>query len=93
MAVPFAAAGGWEEAVRLSLLLCGVNIVYTLRAFTEEKLLSQDPTYVEYGLWMDKHGLLRWIGAVFPRMKYEHRLNKWLANGALKILPASNFQG
>jgi len=92
VSVPFAAAGGWDEALRLSLLLVCVNILYTLRAATEEKLLSQDPTYVAYALWMDKHGWLRWVARIFPFIKYEGRLKKWLASGELKIRPQEYFR-
>lgn len=90
-AVPFAATT-WSEASRLCLLACCVNTIYVLRAFTEERLLSQDPTYVEYGLWMDRHGIFRWVGQIFPWFKYEYRLKRWLKRGDVKILPRSYFQ-
>lgn len=91
VAVPFAGTVSWDESFRLCLLLVCVNIVYTLRSFAEEKLLSQDPTYVAYGLWVDKHGVFNWLGNIFPRLKYENRLKKWLENGELKILPKEHF--
>lgn len=59
------------EAVRNSLLLGGVNMIHFLRAKTEERHLSRDPTYVEYALWMNEHGLLAFLGRWFPLLKYK----------------------
>jgi protein-S-isoprenylcysteine O-methyltransferase Ste14 len=61
----------WLEAIRNSLLLGGVNMVYFLRAKTEERHLSRDPTYVQYALWMNEHGLLAFIGRWFPLLRYK----------------------
>lgn len=83
MYVPFLMGGSWDENLRLSLLFLGVNLVYYLRARTEEKLLSQDPVYIEYGLWMDKHGLFSWVGRLIPHAKYENRLRAWVERGEL----------
>jgi hypothetical protein len=65
---------GWAgvgEALRNSLLLGGVNMIYFLRARTEERHLSRDPTYVEYALWMNEHGLFAFIGRWFPLLRYK----------------------
>jgi protein-S-isoprenylcysteine O-methyltransferase Ste14 len=65
---------GWHgiaEAFRNSLLLGGVNMIYFLRAKTEERHLSRDPTYVQYALWMNDHGLLAFLGRWFPILKYK----------------------
>jgi protein-S-isoprenylcysteine O-methyltransferase Ste14 len=62
---------GATEAIRNSILLGGVNMIYFLRAKTEERHLSRDPTYVEYALWMNEHGLLSFIGRWFPLLKYK----------------------
>lgn len=62
---------GFAEAVRNSLLLGGVNMIYFLRAKTEERHLSRDPTYVEYALWMNEHGLLAFVGRWFPLLRYK----------------------
>jgi protein-S-isoprenylcysteine O-methyltransferase Ste14 len=66
-----AGVSGVLEAVRNSILLGGVNMIYFLRAKTEERHLSRDPTYVEYALWMNEHGLLSFIGRWFPLLKYK----------------------
>ena len=63
--MPFLPAHGWEEAVRQSLMLLIVNMLYFLRARTEERHLSRDPDYVRYACWMNAHGmfcgLTRWL--------------------------------
>jgi hypothetical protein len=61
IAVPFLAEGGWWDGMLRCLMLLGVNALYWLRARTEERHLSADPVYVQYALWMEQHGLLRWL--------------------------------
>lgn len=61
VSIPFAVEGTWDERLRLCLLMLGVNLVYFLRAKTEERHLSCDPTYVEYARWIDEHGIFRWL--------------------------------
>jgi protein-S-isoprenylcysteine O-methyltransferase Ste14 len=57
IAVPFFYEGSPVTAVRGCLLLLGLNGVYALRAWTEERHLAQDPTYRAYQAWIDDHGL------------------------------------
>jgi len=80
VSVPFIALS-WDEALRFSLLLLLVNAVYTIRAYTEERFLSQDPTYVAYARWMDRHGLLRFMARLSPVFSYEWRLARWQRQG------------
>jgi protein-S-isoprenylcysteine O-methyltransferase Ste14 len=61
VSVPFIVSSSAGEAVRHSLLLLLLNIVYILRAKTEERHLSRDPDYVSYANWMEERGLFRWI--------------------------------
>ncbi len=82
VSVPFIALN-WHEAVRLSLLLVCVNLVYTLRAYTEERMLSSDPTYVAYARWMDRHAPLRFLGYYIPIFSYEWRLARWRERGEI----------
>ncbi len=70
LAVPFFSLEGPTEAVRLSLLLLGINTIYILRAKAEEAHLSQDPTYVAYAQWVEEHGKLRWLGRFLPFLRY-----------------------
>jgi protein-S-isoprenylcysteine O-methyltransferase Ste14 len=68
--VPFVVSDGAANAIRRSLLLGGMNLIYFLRARTEERHLSQDPTYVEYALWMNEHGALRLLNRI-PFFRFE----------------------
>ncbi len=69
--IPFIPHTGWQDALRHSLLLGCVNTIYFLRARTEERHLSRDPTYVAYALWMNDHGALRFLGRWIPFFKYK----------------------
>jgi hypothetical protein len=52
-------------------MLALFNFIYFMRARTEERHLSRDPVYVEYALWMNDHGALRFLGRLFPILKYK----------------------
>ncbi len=58
ISVPFVAGAGWSVALQSCVLMLGVNLVYFLRARTEERHLMQDPTYREYAAYMARHGLV-----------------------------------
>ena len=58
LTVPFLSQQGAAEALRLSLLLVGVNVIYYLRARTEERHLARDPVYRDYMAFMERHSLL-----------------------------------
>jgi protein-S-isoprenylcysteine O-methyltransferase Ste14 len=62
--LPFIPNHGWVEAFKNTMGLAGVSTIYFLRARTEERHLSRDPTYVEYALWMNEHGWLRFLNRV-----------------------------
>jgi protein-S-isoprenylcysteine O-methyltransferase Ste14 len=69
---PFVMGGGsFWEAVRRCLLLGCVNFMYFMRARTEERHLSRDPTYVKYALWMNEHGALSFLGRWIPAFRYK----------------------
>ncbi len=70
ISMPFLSQEGWDEAARHCILLVAVNIIYYLRARTEERHLSEDPVYVEYALWIERHGILNWIGRAIPSLRY-----------------------
>ena len=61
IAVPFLAQGGAWDGLSRCLMLLGVNLIYWLRARTEERQLAHDPVYVQYALWMEDHGCLRYL--------------------------------
>jgi protein-S-isoprenylcysteine O-methyltransferase Ste14 len=73
ISVPFAIGQDGFMAVRHCLLLLLLNGIYFLRARTEERHLSRDPTYVAYALWMNDHGALRFLGRAFPWLRYQPR--------------------
>jgi protein-S-isoprenylcysteine O-methyltransferase Ste14 len=70
MAMPFLSASGPAAAAKQSLMLLMVNGIYYLRARTEERHLSKDPTYVAYALWINEHGILRRLGRWIPALRY-----------------------
>jgi protein-S-isoprenylcysteine O-methyltransferase Ste14 len=67
ISLPFVVDAPWHEGLRLSLLLACWNLIYYLRARTEEQHLRQDPTYVAYCDWIDRHGLWARVRALIQR--------------------------
>lgn len=60
----------FADTVRHCLMLLGVNIIYFMRARTEERHLSWDPDYVAYAIWMNDHSVFAWLGKIFPALQY-----------------------
>ena len=81
--MPFAMGGSVLEGFRLTLLWGGVCLIYFARAWVEERLLAADPDYVEYALWMDRHGPLAVIGRLCPPLTFAWKFRRWQANGAI----------
>lgn len=71
ISIPFIPHTGVLDAIRHSMLLGCINTMYFLRARTEERHLSRDPVYVAYALWMNEHGVLRFLGKLIPALKYK----------------------
>ncbi len=69
LSVPFMAASPLI-AVKLSLLLLLNNVVYYLRARTEERHLSHYPEYVAYAMEMNDKSIFRWAARIMPFLKY-----------------------
>jgi protein-S-isoprenylcysteine O-methyltransferase Ste14 len=57
ISVPFLSNVGWEVALQSCLLLAGLNVLYWLRAITEERHLSADPDYRAYQEFIAREGL------------------------------------
>ena len=74
--------------VRASLAFSAFAAVYFARRWAEERLLSNDPTYVAYALWMDKHSLFSWVGRLCPILSYRWRLEHWREAGLVDKAPA-----
>jgi protein-S-isoprenylcysteine O-methyltransferase Ste14 len=65
ISVPFIAGAGWLTAVQSCLMLGAANLVYYLRARTEERHLSADPVYRDYQAFIARHGLFaRVVGMI-----------------------------
>ena len=57
ISVPFVSSAGTWSAITNCLALVGVNVIYWLRARTEERHLMKDETYRHYAAWIARHGL------------------------------------
>ncbi|WP_454873206.1 methyltransferase family protein [Paraburkholderia xenovorans] len=62
--VPFVEPLGWQVAVTHCAALLAVNMLYFLRARTEERHLMNDPDYREYAAWIARNGV---FAKLFPR--------------------------
>jgi len=63
ISVPFVAGSGWLIAIESCLMLGAVNLIYYLRAKSEERHLAADPAYRNYQDYIARHGLFaRWSG-------------------------------
>jgi protein-S-isoprenylcysteine O-methyltransferase Ste14 len=58
ISVPFLITVSFTDSLRRCALLLLVNLIYVVRAKTEERHLGADPTYREYSAFIDRHGLL-----------------------------------
>ena len=70
ISIPFISTGSHIEAMLHCLMLFAVNIIYFIRARTEERHLSRDPVYVQYALAMNQHSLFRRLTVPFPFLEY-----------------------
>jgi protein-S-isoprenylcysteine O-methyltransferase Ste14 len=64
ISTPFMLSGGVQATLRRCLLLGLLNLIYYLRAKTEERHLALDPVYQRYAEWIDEHGLLRGLNRI-----------------------------
>jgi protein-S-isoprenylcysteine O-methyltransferase Ste14 len=71
VSIPFIPHGTALELIHHCIALGCVNTIYFLRARTEEKHLSRDPVYVQYALWMNDHGALRFLGRLIPPLRFK----------------------
>lgn len=71
ISVPFWPVLNWHESFRLSFMLFLLNVIYYIRAKTEENHLSKYKEYVEYGLAMNQRSIFRHVAKVLPFLKYK----------------------
>ncbi len=57
ISVPFVSTSSYATIVRDCIALMLLNVVYYLRAKTEESHLSRDPDYVAYLAWINQNGI------------------------------------
>lgn len=57
VSVPFVEPLGWRVAVTHCAALVAVNLLYFMRAKTEERHLMNDPDYRAYAAWIARNGL------------------------------------
>ncbi|WP_347468883.1 isoprenylcysteine carboxylmethyltransferase family protein [Burkholderia stagnalis] len=65
VSVPFVEPLGWQIALAHCSALAAVNLIYYLRAKTEERHLMRDPDYRAYAAWIAEHGLFARVRRVF----------------------------
>ena len=70
ISIPFISTGSHFETMLHCLMLLAVNMIYFIRARTEERHLSRDPVYVQYALAMNRRSIFRWLTAPFPFLEY-----------------------
>jgi isoprenylcysteine carboxyl methyltransferase (ICMT) family protein YpbQ len=69
--MPFISQEGFSVGLKHSLMLLMVNILYFLRAKTEERHLSKDPIYVQYATVINETGIFRKLFKLVPYLKYK----------------------
>ncbi|MFM0501364.1 isoprenylcysteine carboxylmethyltransferase family protein [Paraburkholderia caffeinilytica] len=65
VSVPFIEPLGWQVALTHCFALASVNLLYFMRAKTEERHLMNDPDYRAYAEWIAKNGLFAKITRMF----------------------------
>ncbi|MGF6571859.1 Protein-S-isoprenylcysteine O-methyltransferase Ste14 [Paraburkholderia fungorum] len=65
ISVPFIEPLGWKVAIMHCASLVAVNLLYLVRAKTEEKHLMNDPDYRAYAEWIARNGLIAKLSRVF----------------------------
>jgi isoprenylcysteine carboxyl methyltransferase (ICMT) family protein len=67
ISVPFIAGAGWWVALQSCLMLGAANLVYYLRARTEERHLAADPVYRDYQNYIATQGLFARLVGTLPK--------------------------
>lgn len=70
MGLPFLAGSTPSGSMRITLALMITNLIYYLRARTEERHLSRDPAYVAYAETMNHKSIFAWLGRLIPAMQF-----------------------
>lgn len=70
ISIPFISTVSIADAAQHCLLLLFLNFIYFMRARTEERHLSKDPTYVQYGNVMNEVSIFKGLFKRFPVLSY-----------------------
>lgn len=84
ISLPFISLESPALALKHTFLLLVLNLIYYLRAITEERHLSLDPTYVAYATAMNEKGIFKGLYMKLPFLKYD--VNRYIENGKIKKL-------
>ncbi len=69
--IPFISTIGFVDGLTSCMQLLAINAVYFIRAHYEERHLSEEPRYVAYALWIERHGIFRCVGRLLPALRYQ----------------------
>lgn len=69
ISVPFVATAGWGMAALSCAMLGAVNIIYYMRAKTEERHLGADPVYRQYSAFIGAHGIGAHVARALRRLR------------------------
>ena len=58
------------NGAKFALMLLATNVLYYLRARTEERHLSHYPEYVAYAMEMNEKSIFRWAARLMPFLRY-----------------------
>ncbi len=75
IALPFVTYLPTGETLRNCLLLAAINLLYYLRARTEERHLSNYPEYVAYAEAMNERSLFAPLARILPFLRYRKPMN------------------
>jgi protein-S-isoprenylcysteine O-methyltransferase Ste14 len=73
--MPFLSTMGPMQAIQNCILLLAVNVIYLMRARTEERHLMQDPAFRRYAEWIAEAGVLPRLAHLFWRSAGLERRN------------------
>jgi isoprenylcysteine carboxyl methyltransferase (ICMT) family protein YpbQ len=76
VSLPFISNTGTASAIAMSLALLGVNIIYFIRARTEENHLSNYPEYVAYAEAMNERSIFAPLAKRVPFLIYKKNPSK-----------------
>ena len=92
--LPFLSGSTPLDCLRMSFGFFAFCFVYVLRGWVEERLLSEDPDYVAYAFWMEKHSIFRLVGRWVPFFAYSWRHERWKKTRSVADLrPDDSYQG